>query len=169
MDGGKMGNCYIVVSSIKDSIGNLVGYRLVEINTLKKLDVTLESLYHYVLSNPAEFINIRVNYRNEFVFATQSGTDMELPTLSTGRRLVTENCYTVGYSDSRGNLIVFDGHGEKRIVAPSEYIRNTCPFTNAGYMNGKMRGYFITNRLDKDYFMNKNKRMPIVCGQVMPI
>lgn len=159
----------LVVSSIKDAGNNSVGYRVVDIMTKEVKDITLSSLEEGVRIVANKFINVRVNlFGNGLRFATPSQTDRELPAITlTGKRLITSDAYTVGYSDTRGNVIAFNAHGQRVVVQPREYLSGIKTFTNAYLQNGKLIGNFISHRLDKDYFIENKVNPPKVFGMIM--
>lgn len=159
---------YLVVSSIKDTEENSVGYRLVDIKNKKFMDISAQDLMQGIMLNSSQFVNVSVNYMGMLCFATNSKTDMELPALSlSGRRLLTRDAYTVGYSDARGNIIAYNAHGEKIIVQPREYLSGLKTFTNAELQNGGLVGVFRTARIDKDYFRCNRLEVPSVYGMMM--
>ena len=118
----------LVVAAIKNDINsNSLGYRLVDVVVHAFKDITHESLEEGVRTVGCNFINTKYNMIGTGLkFATRSGTDKEFPVLTlSGKRLLTEDRYTIAYSDSRGNLIAYDAHGTKHIVQPREYLSNS--------------------------------------------
>lgn len=161
-------NSYLVVSSIRDSGNSVLGYRIVDVKTRKFIDIPTDNLLQGLMSNRSQFINVGINYMGTLYFATESQTDRELPSISlSGKRLITRDAYTVGYSDARGNVIAYNAHGDKIIVQPREYMSGLKTFTNACVQNGSLVGIFRTARLDKDYFRCNRLEIPSVYGSVM--
>jgi hypothetical protein len=161
---------YLVVSSIRDSEKEIVGYRVVDTERKKILDVSIDNLIDGVLANAYQFINTRIDFMGNLVFATQSGSGEDFPSLSlSGKRLLTSDVLTIGHSDSRGNVIAYDAHGEKHIIQPREYLSGVRVFTNAYVDNGGLIGTFITQRLDKSFFESNRFRIPLIRGSVMSV
>lgn len=159
----------LVVSSIKDGNNNSIGYRVVDLATKEFKDITKENLEEGVWKVTNRFINVRGNiFGSGLRFATHSQTDKELPSLTiTGRRLISADAYTVGYSDTRGNIIAFNAHGHKVVVQPKEYLSGIKTFTNAYLKEGMLVGNFISERLDVAYFVENQLRPPQVFGLTM--
>ena len=160
----------LVVAAIKNDINsNSLGYRLVDVVVHAFKDITHESLEEGVRTVGCNFINTKYNMIGTGLkFATRSGTDKEFPVLTlSGKRLLTEDRYTIAYSDSRGNLIAYDAHGTKHIVQPREYLSGVKTFTNGVARNGGLCGNFVTQRLDLDYFRENKLYVPQVYGELM--
>lgn len=159
----------LVVAAIKGDENRSVGYRMVDVISKNFRDITYESLEEGVRLVGCNFINVKSNMIGTGLrFATISGTDKELPALTvTGKRLITDDRYTIAYSDSRGNLISYNAHGQRQIVQPKEYLSGVKTFTNGAVRNGRLCGNFVTQRLDIDYFRENKLYIPQVYGELM--
>lgn len=158
---------YIVVSNIVDmETSTIVGYRVVCINNGKVYDSSIDTLIKNILKSPSSFLNVSLDMFNNLVFGTYSKTSNDLPSLTlSGKRLVNNlDAITLGHTDTRGNAIAYNAHGEKIVAQMKEYTTGLKYFTNAWLSNGILEGYFKVDMLDKNYFSKTGLHVPILYG-----
>lgn len=158
---------YIVVSNIIDmETSTIVGFRVVCIDNGKVYDSSIDTLMKNIVKSPSSFLNVSLDMFNNLVFGTYSNTSNDLPSLTlSGKRLVNESdAITLGHTDTRGNAIAYNAHGEKVVAQMKEYLTGLKSFTNAWLSNGVLKGYFKVDMLDKNYFSKTGLCVPMLYG-----